>query len=140
MEGFVYRIDETQYTEKDLERIMNEENVVDGTKQNILIKFKSDKSGAIDELRKLQRHLDAAEARRKFTEAKNYFLLNEIYISELVGSKIKEIIANLANLCGILMAKLEDPTYHRDTTPIKENSAKLFDELRTLLRNELSQG
>ena len=135
--------------EADLEEMLKEYKVPNGEMQKILKLFRSGRENGkpasanpgLDEWKKYKRLLDIGTANGNVTDANNYWVVKELYMSDEVFDKCKQIIVGLK---GLLMDTRfeEDARACRAATPPnpfkseKEINA-FIDELVVIMKNDL---
>lgn len=76
-----------EFNREDLENYLKEKNVVQGKKNELLSLWDADKDRGIKKMKKYLRLLEIHQAKLTFHEAKNYFLMSELYLSERVSNQ-----------------------------------------------------
>lgn len=134
--------------EEDLAEVLKEYKVPNGEAQKILQLFRSGREDGkpasvnpgLDEWKKYKRVLDIGTANGNVTDANNYWVINELYMSEEVFDKCKQIIVGLK---GLLMDTRfeEDAKKCRTSTPNPFKSEReinsLIDELVVIMKSDL---
>ena len=91
-----YQTDLTNITQEDIRSNLTKRKIMIGEQNRIVAEFLSDGDRGIEAYKSILSELEIQKARRVLGKAKNYWLLNELFISDSVNAKIEEIVKALA--------------------------------------------
>lgn len=103
-------------------------------KERILARWDVDKQEAISEVRSIGRKMEIERAQKAFTEAKNYFLLNSLYLDDATSKSIEEFFSPLNNI--LLNAKFPEAKGTTDIVQDKKLTVERLEKVRKLFREE----
>ena len=130
--------DYEKMTEKEFVDAMNSHRVAESLQAKVLSVWRNDRRDGIRDLTPILRRIEVAEARSDWRKAYNYFLLNEIYLSDAVGEAATNVLDLLFKI--IIDAELPpDPAFKSQRTD-RGDVLPLIEALRIALRAELGRG
>jgi hypothetical protein len=122
-----------EFNRVDTEKFLLDRQVPQGKIETILTTWNVDKDEAITEMNEYLRVIEFSEARKNFYEAKNFYILSELYLTEAVT----ELTEKFLKVLGELLNYSEYPetgTHHKRF----EFHAEL-DNITNQLRNAMKQ-
>ncbi|MBC7660461.1 MAG: hypothetical protein H7249_12250 [Chitinophagaceae bacterium] len=145
MEGLMGFSITTSYenaTRTDIENMLKANNILDGEQQKILAEFDYDQTRGIKSFERIMAHVKNRESRATLQKAKNYWLLNELFISEDINKIATDLFLHLANAYAagsswttLSTASFEE-TSARHTAGI-EGAKKCMSRLKSRMNHEL---
>lgn len=142
--GFRKELTLEEFSKSDMETYLRNHKIAEGFILEVLATWETNKQESISRIRKYLRMIEFQIAHAARNEAKNYMVLNALYVSSAAETIVNEILTKMVNL----NVSWEMPTEHgpgpRDE--IAENrktiSEKdlLIEKLKNLMREELSVG
>lgn len=86
---------QANFTESDVHSAMKERNIVGGEIEHVLKEFRSNRELGLEAFNKIMREVEFVESRIQYREAKNYFVLNELFVSEDVCTAVDKILTDM---------------------------------------------
>lgn len=131
------------YSVEDMERLLDERRVTKKMKQNIIEIFKRNSSEGIEEWKKYKPLCDAQDAQKQVYGANNFWLSNELYMSQRIYSEVADLVTDLKRCAvhSVLVASdsQRDPY---DIKPIRDQLSGLtmrIDKLKEIMIQELEK-
>jgi len=84
-----------EYGENDFEKLFIDKGITQKKSEELLAKIKADRTSGVKDMDKYLRMLDINEARRQYREAKNFFLLKNLFISDSVEEMVNDILKKI---------------------------------------------
>ncbi|MED4341991.1 hypothetical protein [Bacillus licheniformis] len=91
---------------------------------------------AIQKIREYEKIRDMNNAQTAFFKAKTYWLLNELYFKEELNTKLHEYFKDLYNL--YVNYEIPEGVSRKENTELKSKINDKFDELKSIMKKELS--
>lgn len=138
-----------EYNEKDIRKVMTDENFPEGKIDEIFDIWKNQsKDEAIKAMRKFFRLVNVQKASNSFNAFKNQYLFSKLYLSETIDKKISEIIRTLSAVLAHyetfeqfpFEVRREMKEEIREATKLQESVRHQIVELTELLKKELAVG
>lgn len=95
-----YAMSYEEFNENDFQRLFDEFEVMDGLRSDFFELYKCDSGKAINLWRSKRPNLLGNLARRAIDDAKNFYLIKKIYLTDLVDEKALSAIQNLGSFLG----------------------------------------
>ncbi|MFD2328976.1 hypothetical protein ACFSR7_06910 [Cohnella sp. GCM10020058] len=124
-----------EFNKSDIEEYLLNRKVVRGMVEKILDLWETDKEASIDQMNSYLRVIEFSEARVSFNEAKNYFVLSELYLTDEVARLVDEFIKTLGEL--LVYSEFPEPGTHQQRFVHHAKLDNIINELRTVLKGEL---
>lgn len=134
--GFRRNLSFSEFNEDDIKVFMQARKISEGKQREILNLWNLRKDDAIDELEAYLRVLEIQDARKSLIEAKNFLLLSDLFLSELVSQKSDELFGALNKI--LVFIEFPSPGDYRERDKISEEVKGLFADLKMLMRKDLS--
>jgi hypothetical protein len=87
-----------EYNKKDMEKYLIKKGVLESYARKLLVKFDTEKDSCIKDIRNYLALIEYNEAIKKYEEAKNYFLIQELYLSDELAGNVLSLIKSLGSL------------------------------------------
>jgi len=138
-----------EYNEKDIRKIMTDENFPEGKIDEIFDIWKNQgKDSAIEAMRKFFRLVEVQKASNSFDAFKRQYVLSKLYLSDSIDNKISEIIGTLAAVLAHYESFAQLPfevrremkEEIRESAKLQESVRPQIEELTELLKKELAVG
>jgi hypothetical protein len=124
-----------EFNRVDIEDYLSNRKVPKGMIEKILIQWHSDKVEAIKQMIDYLRVIEYSEARRDFNEAKNYYILSELYLTDEVTKLTEEYIKILGELLNY--SEFPEPGTHTQRFEYHAQLDNIANQLRIVMKNEL---
>jgi len=127
-----------EFDERDIEDYMTEHELRDGKKQEVLEHWHRDRDGAVKDLNTYLRMVKIQRARVKLDEAKNYWLLNELYMSKEANEACQKLSTNL----GVYLFDVEHPPRRGEelTRTTNEQCDQALENIKQVFQWTLDRG
>jgi hypothetical protein len=125
------------WNQDDIKKYISKMDIPDGDAAEIIRLWKEDEKSALSKLKPYMRLTDITNARISFQEAKNYYWLSIIYLSDNISRECKILIDKI----GALQINYGAPDYinnlHKENEKIKTEIEDLLKKVIDSMRNEL---
>ncbi len=132
--GFAHSLTFQEYNGDDIWKYMEKRRFPKGKREEILSFWDTDRRKATAILEPYSRMFDVQNARRKLDEATNQMLLGEIYLTDDIIAKSKELFKNLTD--WLIHCEMKD--FRDDWTPDRDRLQKQLDGIKTALKSHLN--
>ena len=133
--GLSHSVDVSKMNRADLESMMNSFSHTD--KQTILLKFDQglDFKTTFDEV---SRNIQFGNAHRSFVEAKNYWLLKQLFLSKHIHAQVFKTVDSLGTMWSqFYTCHLSNGHYAIDITKLKSDASREMEHLKNAMQSEL---
>lgn len=137
-EGLRFTLDDSVLTDDDIKGILEQNNVLASQIDEILSTLKRDRNAGIEKYRKMIMQCEVSEARRALTDAKNYFFVNELYLTEHVSNAVSKVLSPTDKISAELHTRIAAKGHWRDLGTDKVQLRDSIEQLRTVMSNELT--
>jgi len=126
-----------EFSPEEFEDYLKSKEVKSEKRNEIATAFRDRKAKGVDLWRKYKGLMEKHAAQKKIADAKNVWLLNELYISDKVSKAVQDVTTKLS----VRLISIEDPipsekSFEKDSN-LESEIRRLMDEVKTLMRNEL---
>jgi hypothetical protein len=133
-----------EYTRSDMGKYLHNYQIVEGYIPELLNGWENSRETCIQKIRGYLTMIDFQKADKARSDAKNYFLVNTLYLSEATEHLISELLSLLVRHYVIdrqsLVEHCHDRSAVEELKTIREQKLLLLAELKTTMRNEISVG
>ncbi|RUS41954.1 hypothetical protein [Cohnella sp. AR92] len=124
-----------EFNRKDIEKYLLEHQVPQGKIETVLIAWSVNKEEAIKEMNEYLRVIEFSEARKSFYEAKNFYILSELYLTEVVTDLAERFLKALGDL--LIYSEYPEPGTHNNRFELHAELDNITNQLRNALKQEL---
>lgn len=133
-----------EYTQSDMEKYLHNYQIVEGCISQLLDGWETSRKTCIRKIREYLTMIDFQKADKARNDAKNYFLVNILYLSEITEHVISELLSLLVRHYVIdhqsRVEHYHDPSAVDERKKVRERKAILLENLKATMRNEISVG
>lgn len=138
--GVRFSTNQDRFTEEDLRSALDENRVVDGEVQHILGVFRSDNKTGLEIFNRMMREIEFQKARNVYHEAKNYLVLNELFLSKEAADHSYKIFTSMWSVWVDSQMSHQSQGHYDKTNEVRETNAKndaMIGELKDMMRREM---
>lgn len=138
--GLRFSTNQDRFTEEDVKSQLEENRVVEGEAQHILGAFRDDRKKGLKLFNKMMREIEFQKAQNLYQEAKNYFVLNELFMSKEAADLAYGIFTSLWSVWVDSHLSHQSEGDYNNIREVREGNKKndaMIAKLKDLMRREM---
>jgi hypothetical protein len=140
--GLRHNLDRSMSTADDVREALESRNVIKGEIDRIIAAYEADASLGIKQLEEMLREIEVNDAHSTFIKAKNFLLLNELFMSQAIAREIDGVLGKINQLRATAItahkSRGSGERWFEKFFEQEKEIPPLLEDLRNAMRNELN--
>lgn len=136
LRGFTEKPSFEDYDKDDVGKYLDELKIPKKVFNQVVEMWDSEKDNAIKKIREYEKYRDLMDAKNSYAEARNFWLINELYFDDGIDSKLDDYFQTLYSL--YVNYEIPEDVPRKVNSELKTKIQEKFNDIKQSMKKELS--